>query len=83
MQVGGSIDRLEIRPETEEERQHAQRMINLGQGDQSVLIYWGDSDSFGQGGALIINTVNRRPDYEESLAAAAAASEAGTPSVSA
>ena len=50
MQLGGIADRIELKPETDEEKASIQRMLG-GDG----VVYWGDSDKFA-GGAFIINT---------------------------
>ena len=49
MKIGGQPDRLELKPETDEEKAAAQRII-----DGQANIYWGDSEF--KGGALIFNT---------------------------
>ena len=49
MKVGGEPDRLELKPETDAEKDAAQRII-----DGRAVIYWGDSEF--KGGALILNS---------------------------
>lgn len=48
MRLGGQADRIELKPETDEEKAAVQRII-----DGDVVIFWGDSEF--EGGALILN----------------------------
>ena len=86
MKLAGTIDRIEIKTETDEEWAHAQAMINLGRREdrREPLIYWGDSDTFN--GALIINSVGcdlSDEEWNNRLAAMAEASPtAAAPAVS-
>ncbi len=50
MKLGGVPQRIELKPETDEEKASLQRMV-----DGDGLAFWGDSDEF-RGGAFIINT---------------------------
>lgn len=56
MKLGGEPRRLELTPETEEERRVCRAIM-----DGEATIYWGDAKQ--PGGALIINTaeVKKRP----------------------
>lgn len=50
MKIGGVAERIELKPETDDERASLQRLLH---GDS--ITFWGDSDSF-EGGAFVINT---------------------------
>ena len=58
MQVSGIVERIEIKPETEEEKAHLQSLLDeqrLMTKPWNPLLYWGDSEAFG--GAFIINSI--------------------------
>ncbi len=57
MQVGGIAERIELKPETDEEKASLQKAL-----DGKGMLYWGDSDSF-ERGAFIINTVGESEGY--------------------
>jgi hypothetical protein len=59
MKLVGLPERIELKPETEEEKSACRRIIN---GD--AVLYWGDSEF--TGGALIINSATF-PSGEASL----------------
>ncbi len=60
MKLGGDALRIELAPETDEDRAALEiilareRVIRQVLNDSQPLVYWGDSDEFG--GALIINS---------------------------
>ncbi|MDZ4249533.1 MAG: hypothetical protein U0990_05525 [Candidatus Nanopelagicales bacterium] len=79
MQIAGSVQRIEIKPETDEEKAHLQRLVGWEWArDQRTgpLMFWGDSDTFG--GAFVIISPNLAPDYEARLAEAAEAAAGGS-----
>ena len=51
MKLGGQADRIELKPETDEEKASVQRIL-----DGDAAIFWGDSEF--KGGALILNGAN-------------------------
>ncbi len=51
MHIGGSANRIELKPETDEEKAALQRYL-----DGDGIVFWGDSDEF-RGGAFVISTV--------------------------
>jgi len=50
MHVGGSANRIELKPETDEEKAALRRYL-----DGDGIVFWGDSDEF-RGGAFILST---------------------------
>ena len=54
MKLGGSIERIELIPENDQERGRMQLIL-----DGSSTIFWGDSDE--HGGALVISTAGLGP----------------------
>ena len=49
MKLGGQADRIELKPETDEEKAAVQRIL-----DGDAVIFWGDSEF--KGGALVLNS---------------------------
>ncbi len=74
MKLGGVPERIEIKPETDDEKAAFQKILDRSKvaRDDHLLIYWGDSEEFG--GALIINTVGP-VEYKEGV------QDAGEPTV--